>query len=377
MKNKAREIYNKFIRGKASAEEEEVLLRWMHQHQAHKEMDEGGLLLIKQGTKEVKTAIKRRMRRRRVIRLRAQVAAACFLLLFFSALVYFYNFREPAASFDSAPVLSNWQEDARGVIRLPSGQLIPLDSLKVGSVEKDDNYALFMDDSGAIQLTAIEEGSDAPVEWIDVAINAGGQYNLTLPDGTKVWLNSLSSISFPSRFEGETRKVILEGEGYFEVVKDKKKFIVETPRQVIEVLGTKFNVSAYPEDSMHKTSLLEGSVALSGTNGNAFFIKLASGYEAASLSGGDPVVSRIASAAKTVSWMKGDLVFDDDTIYEVMNKIARRYDLEVEYASLDIQGEFTGRVSSRQSLENMLNTLSKITKLNIERDGRRVVIQDH
>ncbi|HIX55772.1 MAG TPA: DUF4974 domain-containing protein, partial [Candidatus Sphingobacterium stercoripullorum] len=110
---------------------------------------------------------------------------------------------------------------------------------------------------------------------------------------------------------------------------------------------------------------------------NAFFIKLAPGYEAASLSGGDPVVSKIENASKTVSWMKGDLVFDDDTIYEVMNKIARRYDLEVEYASLDIQGEFTGRVSSRQSLENMLNTLSKITKLNIERDGRRVVIQDH
>ncbi len=163
----------------------------------------------------------------------------------------------------------------------------------------------------------------------------GGQYKLTLPDGTDAWLNAASSITFPTVFSGKERKVRITGEVYFEVAKNAKQpFIVEAKSEIINVLGTSFNVSAYEEESI-KTSLLEGAVKIADKvlkPGEAFI-------------NGKVVKTNIE---QDIAWKNGNFYFDDAELKDILRQFTRWYDIEVIYQGPLKNRKFFGVVKEEQ-----------------------------
>jgi len=185
----------------------------------------------------------------------------------------------------------------------------------------------------------------------------GGQYQVVLSDGTKVWLNAASSISYPSSFVGaKERRVSITGEAYFEVARDRAKpFIVAAGEQQIRVLGTHFNVNAYGDGGKSATTLLEGSVSVSlaGKDGEKVLKPLQ-----CLVAGNGVMKVGAADVEQVMAWKNGVLEFKDASIGEIMNEVSRWYDLEVEYRG-DVSGRvFNGSVSRKSNLSVLLKILS-------------------
>ena len=199
----------------------------------------------------------------------------------------------------------------------------------------------------------------------------GGQYQVNLPDGSQVWLNSASSIKFPMLFTAVGRRSVgLTGEAYFEVAKDKKRpFVVTTDRQSIEVLGTHFDVSSYGDDAFTRTTLLEGKV------------KITAGVHTSVLKPGQQAdVSASISVSNVdteiaVAWKNGYFHFDDEKLESVMKKISRWYDLDIEYKDASIKNELFAAYSTRfANVSQLLKRMNQVGDMSFELDGRRIVI---
>lgn len=379
-RKRAKEIYNRFLQCKSSEEENLWLARWMHQYRANETVDDEVSLMIQDEASHIKEQLVYKINKTTISRRPLYWAAASILLLLSVGVYYLFN--NPVTIREDAPITRIDKQDSiitGGVIRLQSGQEIPLHKLEHGIIDSNHQYSLYIESDGSLKYEDKSEDAHLlPIKWIEIVLNPRTQFKLTLPDGSKVWLNALSSLKYPSRFEGGLRQVYLEGEAYFEVEKGKEKFIVETDRQSIEVLGTKFNVSAYKNDIINKTSLLEGKVAVKGNNRDfPYYLTLNPGFEALDLPDKQPILREIEDTSKVTLWTSGDLYFNDDDIYEVMNKIERFYELKVIYPSKKIKQRFTGMVSKEQSVETMLNTLEKITGYTFERNGKEVQIREN
>lgn len=199
----------------------------------------------------------------------------------------------------------------------------------------------------------------------------GGQYQVNLPDGSQVWLNSASSIKFPMLFTALGRRgVRLTGEAYFEVAKDKKRpFVVTTDRQSIEVLGTHFDVSSYGDDAFTRTTLLEGAV------------KITAGVHTSVLKPGQQAdVSASISVSNVdteiaIAWKNGYFHFDDEKLESVMKKISRWYDLDIEYQDASIKNELFAAYSTRfANVSQLLKRMNQVGDMSFELDGRKILI---
>lgn len=206
-----------------------------------------------------------------------------------------------------------------------------------------------------------------------LTVPVGEQYQLTLPDGTNVWLNCESSLSFPSYFSGDKRFVMLQGEAYFEVAKNNDKpFVVQAKDQQIEVLGTHFNVAAYSDEDQTRTSLLEGAVVVSkGEN----TLKLTPGRQAVSTSVTTQLVERPFEPHAAVSWKDGYFVFHNQHIESVMNAVSRWYDVEIEIKNAGKKSKkINGTFSRSRSIDELLLYLEKLEVAEFKKEGRRVIV---
>jgi len=211
----------------------------------------------------------------------------------------------------------------------------------------------------------------------------GGQYQIHLPDGTKVWLNAASKLIYPVSFNGrEERRVQLSGEAYFEVAKDKTHpFIVKSTGQEIKVLGTHFNVNSYPDESNTKTTLLEGSVAIhrngrdtgpdqGSHTGEEIILK--PGQQSILTCQGVKVTQ--ANIKEAMAWKEGKFGFNDATINEVMLKITRWYNIEVRYDGQVTSERFNGTISRNNNMTEVLKMLERTSTVHFKVEGRRVVV---
>jgi ferric-dicitrate binding protein FerR (iron transport regulator) len=192
-----------------------------------------------------------------------------------------------------------------------------------------------------------------------------------LPDGTKVWLNSASSLRFPTRFTGVSRQVEITGEAYFEVTKKPAMpFRVKTNRAEIEVLGTHFNVMAYDDESIMKTTLLEGAVNIkSGT----FSARLKPGQQAQINTTGQNKVINDVDLDDETAWKNGIFQFRDAEIDVILRQAARWYDVDVSYKSKVPAKEFTGRISRNVKASELLNML-KYAGINLGIEGKNIIV---
>lgn len=265
----------------------------------------------------------------------------------------------------------------KAILTLASGKTITLTEIAQGKIGGEPGTSITKTKDGQVIYKADaehKEESQAFSNRLNVLTTPrGGQYQVILPDGTRVWLNAASSIKFPSAFTGMTeRRVDLNGEAYFEVAKDKAHpFIVDSKRQQIEVLGTHFNTSNYDDEGVTKTTLLEGSVKVSSSARQEIILKPG---QQSTLSGTRLTVGT-ANTEQTVAWKNALFVFDHDNLESIMRKISRWYDVEVVYIDEEVKAEvFSGRISRFENVSEVLKKLTLTGAVQFKIERRRILV---
>lgn len=258
-------------------------------------------------------------------------------------------------------------------LTLADGSTISLDSANTGSLAQQGQSTIIKLDDGQLAYEQDARNSTSiAIQYNTVSTPRGGQYQLVLADGSKVWLNAESSIRFPASFAGKERNVEITGEAYFEVAHNASKpFIVQANSVDIKVLGTSFNVNAYEDESSMKTTLLEGSVEVS--MGRASSI-LKPGEQAHVSSKSDNIqVVKNVNIEEIVAWKNGFFYFNEDNIEAVMKKIARWYDVDVEIRGLMLDRKFNGKLYRDVNISQIIKILEEGgIKINII--GKKIIV---
>ena len=253
----------------------------------------------------------------------------------------------------------------KAVLTLADGSTITLDSVPNGELATQGAAKVMKLASGQIeykQLKANPADKNKPVAYNTMRTPRGGQYQLTLPDGSKVWLNAASSITYPVSFSARERKVNITGEAYFEVIRNsKKQFIVSVDNQPdIVVLGTYFNVNSYLDGGAFKTSLMKGSVRIGDK-----ILKPGHAYV-----NGKVMPTNIE---QDIAWKNGFFNFNMVGLEEVMRQLSRWYDIEVIYAKEIPQTKFFGEMGRDLTLAQVIKGLEGSgVKFAIE--GKKIIV---
>lgn len=259
----------------------------------------------------------------------------------------------------------------KAILTFDDGSQVVLDNSKNGSLGKQGQADIRKPQTGKLIYESAQVTNARPM-FNTITTPKGGQYNVVLSDGTKVWLNAASSLRFPTVFTGTERKVEMSGEVYFEVAKNAKMpFKVISQGQEVEVLGTHFNVMAYQNEKAIKTTLLEGSVKVSRNERSAI---LQPGQQAKV--GINNNVFRTLSDVnleEELAWKNGFFQFNDASLEQVMRQIERWYDVEVEYIGKIPDEHFTGKLQRNTNLSNVLKILS-MSEVEFKIEGKRIII---
>jgi len=223
------------------------------------------------------------------------------------------------------------------------------------------------------RVTYQAKGQASAMQYNTISTSRGNQYQLVLSDGTRVWLNAYSSIRFPVAFSGGERKVEVTGEVYFEVAKDvRAPFKAETGGWEITVLGTSFNVNAYSDEAMVRTTLLEGAVRLSRGNAGAV---LKPGQQAGMGADGALSIKNDVATEEVVAWKNGSFIFQRQDIKSIMRQISRWYDVEVVYEHEPTKETFSGVVSRKSSLSEVLKIMEENGVTFRMDQGKKLMVQ--
>ncbi len=258
-------------------------------------------------------------------------------------------------------------------LTLADGRTIVLNDSSAGILVRELGVEIRKTDDGSIFYEATQADiAEGEPKYNTFATPRGSTYRLMLPDGTKVWLNTASSIRYPVVFTGNERNVSLHGEAYFEVAPDVlKPFNVEANGSVIQVLGTHFNVSAYTDEQQTRTTLVEGAVTVSN-HGNTVTLKPNEQAVVDALTGA--IHQSTVDVRSAVAWKDGYFRFDDDPLDEIIYKVSRWYDIEaVEYQG-EFKERFSGTFQRSKSVSQLFNNLEKLAPIRFEIKERRVVI---
>lgn len=287
----------------------------------------------------------------------------------------------------------------RAILTLADGRTIVLDSAANGHLADQPGADIVKLANGQIAYT-LQGATSKEAMWNTMSTPRGGQYKLTLPDGTNVWLNAASSITFPAAFVSTERKVKVAGEAYFEVAKNKEKpFIVDVDgKSTVQVIGTSFNINSYYDEGTIKTTLLEGSVKVisgaattnsssagrntkpSGTDYNhAVSVVLKPGHQAqisirAAGASDQPLkVIDNADIDQVLAWKNGIFNFDGAGLKEVMLQLERWYDIQVRYEGKVPAVQFKGKMNRGVKLSTVLNWFSELG-IKTRLEGRTLIV---
>lgn len=266
----------------------------------------------------------------------------------------------------------------RAVLKLADGSEIILDDADTGMITQQGNAKVFKLNNGELTYKATS-GSESEMVYNTLSTPRGGQYQLVLPDGSKVWLNASSSLRFPAFFAGKERVVELTGEGYFEITHNlKKPFAVNVNDMKVEVLGTHFNIMAYDNEKTVNTTLLEGSVKLSSTalsKTGKQGIKIKPGQQATLIKNISSMNVHEADVESAVAWKNGMFQFKSDDIETIMRQIERWYDVSVNYADKIPEGHYSGAIERDNKLSTVLRILEE-SDLKFKIEGKTLTILD-
>ncbi|NHA03678.1 DUF4974 domain-containing protein [Mucilaginibacter sp. HC2] len=379
-REQAQDLLNRSQLGECTAEEQALLDRWYF-HEAAKQEATDGPGDVMEEERLIWNRILQKIpedNNTRYFKRRYSIAAAVILFCFASG-AYFLLKR---------PVVDNLKAKRqllkndiapggnKAVLTLANGTRIILDDAKNGSISQNTSVKVTKTSNGVLIYHFNKNISGKNIAAYS-AINTittprGGQYQIVLEDGTRVWLNSASYIKFPEAFIDKNRQVELSGEAYFEVAKNKAKpFIVKANGTEVQVFGTHFNVNAYADNSNIATTLLEGSVSMTYAGAT---VMLKPGQQGVTNKAGEPIKTGFVDAEEVMAWKNGLFIFHDQSIANIMKQVSRWYDVDVEYKDGVQNKEFGGTISKYKNITELLNNIQLTQTIHYKLEGRRVII---
>lgn len=376
MKNKkAKELLNRYREGNVSPQEQADLESW-YNHQAkenpslkdHHDFDvalhelDAAFPFVKTNTETVKRYSW------------TTIAAAAAVILCLSVGLYFY-------SYDGVSGKSSFANDIKpggnkAFLTLADGSKISLTDAINGEIAKQAGISITKTKDGQLIYNVVgqETSNNETNVFNTIETPRGGQYQIKLPDGTSVWLNASSSLRYPAVFSTHDRTVELKGEGYFEVAKDKNRpFKVKSGAQELKVLGTHFNVNAYADDAWIRTTLLEGSVQVSKDKGTATEKDIVLKPGEQSLLSSNKLSVTTTDTEESVAWKNGYFKFNDENIEQILKKVSRWYDVDIQYEGRMTDKIFNGKVSRYSNVSEVLQILELTGAIHFKIEGRRII----
>ena len=293
-------------------------------------------------------------------------AAAVALIILASATFLFFSSKYPQQQLAAVKQVKKKPKTDfapggnKAVLTLADGSAIVLDSAVNGTISNQGKIKVVKLDNGllAYSINGQQVTENDAAFFNTISTPRGGQYQVTLSDGTRVWLNAASSIRFPVMFAGKERKVEITGEAYFEVAKNKQMpFKVKANSSEIEVLGTHFNVNAYNDETATRTTLLEGSVKIKKDNYSALLVP---GQQSQVNKNGEIKVVNNADIEEVVAWKDGLFILKKADIPSVLRQIARWYDVDIVYKGNVPPGRITGDMPRNMKLSKMLEVMELV-----------------
>lgn len=254
----------------------------------------------------------------------------------------------------------------RAILRLMDGSMIQVGKDSVQIEEKNGARVQYANGKISYQATS----GVVELAYNELIVPRAGECFISLEDGTRVWINSDSRLKYPVKFTGEERKVYLEGEAYFEVVKDAKPFIVNTTLGDIKVLGTSFNVKAYQEEDKMAATLVSGKICYAGVR-----TLLVNPGEQVTARADGSVNKQVVDVEEFVGWKDGVFVFKNQRLEDIMKDLARWYDVKVFYQQPGLKNiEFTGNLKRYDEVNVFMELLRSTNELNYSIDGNTIIL---
>lgn len=310
----------------------------------------------------------------------SQIAVAASVLLIVSSGIFFFYLNKTSKHAKVDKVVITTPKDVkspatnRATIKLGNGQIVYLDSTANGIVATQGNVQLKKLADGKIRYNGT---STTPTVTYNTLTNPRGSkvIYITLNDGSRIWLNAGSSVTFPVAFTGRERKVSITGEAYFEVAHNAAMpFKVSKGNMEVTVLGTHFNVNAYDDESDIKVTLLEGSVKMSMVKGQSS--KLKPGQQAVATDAGKLRIENGVDIGVVMAWKNGEFQFGESaSIADVMKQLARWYDVDIQYNGM-VTGHIGGGISREVNLSQVLKMLEMTGGVKFDVEGRKVVVSN-
>jgi transmembrane sensor len=371
------EILSKYLDGKATAGEENFLFAYYNLFLADADVME---MLSEDEKLKLKLSIKAHIDKRidhtepvqrKLYSWPYLVGAAAMVLLVIGAgLFYYTGFVQ--ADVDIQPGYN------KAYLTLGNGQKISLNDTGNGELATEAGVEITKTANGEVIYSISDHAQHHANLMNTIETPNGGQYQVRLPDGSRVWLNAASKLSYPVSFAGSARReVSLSGEAYFEILKDKTHpFIVKSAGQEVKVLGTHFNVNSYRDESLTQTTLLEGSVQVSVAHSSKTVV-LKPGQQASVDHEADfgIKVTEVKDFEMAVAWKNGNFYFVDESLEGVMKKIARWYDMEVVFQGNAGEIRMGGLISRKLVLSQVLGLLETTTTCSFRIEGRKISVK--
>lgn len=374
-RNYFREILAKYRQHKSSLEETRFLETYYNMFDVNEDLiNDENESLFSELKEDIKAKIDQRITGPKLKKLSyGWIKYAAAVLLLASVSIYLFSYQQksdPIAQMDRA--VSPGGNDA--ILTLANGKKIVLNDAAKGEISKQSGISVSKSKDGELIYTVVSNGGDELSEntYNTISTPKGGKYAIILSDGTKVMLNSASSMTFPTSFNAADRRVELTGEAYFEVAKDKnKRFRVISGLQTVEVLGTHFNVNAYGDEQTIKTTLLEGAVKVF-TAKKSILIEPG---EQAVLNKADEnsIAKHLVNINKETSWINGIFSFEGDDLKSVMRQVARWYDVNVIYEGPISEEKYFGEISRSSKLSEVIKIL-ELNNVNFDVAGKTIKV---
>ena len=264
----------------------------------------------------------------------------------------------------------------RAILKLYDGKTIMLDStMKSSLIAHEANVRIEMDSNHLLRYSSYDSiGITDANKNNELIIPKGGEYQVVLADGTKVWLNSASRLIYPQSFMGKERRVVLSGEAFFDVTHDAERpFVVETSRMNVKVLGTRFNVNDYDDNEEVSTTLVNGSVEIFSGGQQAF--RLVPGEQAYGKE--NELEKREVNVRLYTSWIDGKFLFNNTELEEIAKQISRWYDVEIFFSSENVKKvRFTGAIVKFKPLDDLVRMIESTSQVRFSVKGKTIVISE-
>lgn len=374
-----RQLMDKYMTNSVSAAEKEELFSMIRQVEHQSELEQiidDALEVFVEGEEDLvlREEIFTRLQARRQPVKKLKVwryagAAAVILVLLGTA---FYRTLKPEATLPGKiTVISHIRPGTdKAVLTLADGSRIALDSNGHREIKLDQGAATASQQHGQLVYNAADNAAD--VGYNTLQTPRGGEFRVVLPDGTRIWLNAASSVTYPTAFIDGERKISITGEVYLEVQPDDKPFIVSTPHQQVQVLGTQFNINAYEEESVTKTTLLTGKIKVLHKTDN---VVLKPGQQAVIMhetSSAIPI--REVDAEQAVAWKNGYFDFENEHLDVVLRLLSRWYNIDFETEKVVARLKFSVAMARSSSLDQVLSALAATGVVTFFKEDNRIKV---